>query len=93
MTMFGRLLTLALLVGIGYWYWSGPYQARVNPDYEQKLEQNAETMRLCIRGRNYKSGSTGMSDGDPEELCAREHNLYRHEDGRWHSYDDVRKSP
>ena len=35
---------------------------------EFELEENAEAMRLCIRGKNFKSGSTGMSDGDPEEV-------------------------
>lgn len=88
--MFERLLTLALLLGAGYWYWSGPYQARTKPSAEQKLEHYAEEMRLCVRGLNYKAGATGEGTGDPEQVCARKLNLYRH-DGRWHSYDDTRQ--
>ena len=86
--MIGRLLTLAFIVGAGYWYWSGPYQERINPSYEQKLERYAEEMRHCIRGINYKAG-TGAATGDPETICSERLNLYR-DDGRWHSYDDVR---
>jgi len=87
--MIGRLFTLAVIIGAGYWYWTGPYQARVNPTYEQKLERYAQDMRECIRGVNYKAG-TGASTGDPETVCAKRLNLYRHE-GRWHHYDDVRQ--
>jgi hypothetical protein len=87
--MIGRLFTLAVILGAGYWYWSGPYQDRVNPSYEQKLEHYAEEMRQCIRGVNYRAG-TGANTGDPEKVCAQRLNLYRHE-GRWHSYDDVRR--
>ena len=87
--MIGRLFTLAVIIGAVYWYWSGPYQERVNPSYEKKLERYAEEMRKCIRGVNYKA-STGATTGDPEQVCAKRLNLYRHE-GRWHSYDDVRQ--
>jgi hypothetical protein len=86
----GRIITLAMIIAAGYWYWSGPYQSRQNPDYQQKLEANAEKMRECIRARNYKLGATGVSEGDPEQVCAKKLNLYRH-DGQWHSYDDVRE--
>jgi hypothetical protein len=87
--MVGRIITLALLLAAGYWYWSGPYQARTRPDYRQSLEHNAETMRLCVHSRNYRAGATGQGTADPEAACAMEHNLYRHE-GQWHSYDRVR---
>lgn len=90
--MLGKMITIALLLGLAYWYWSGPYQARVNPNYEQRLEENAEKMRVCIRSENYRAGATGVGTGSPEENCARKYNLYR-EDGRWYSYDDVRKQP
>lgn len=88
--MLGRLITLALLVGLGYWYWSGPYQTRVNPSYEQRLQEHAEKMRVCIRSENYRLGATGSGTGTPEDICARQYNLYR-ENGNWYSYDDVRK--
>jgi len=32
--VFGRLLTIAILVAAGYWYWSGPFQQQRNPNYK-----------------------------------------------------------
>jgi hypothetical protein len=82
--MFGRILTAALLLAAGYWYWSGPYQRTHNPDADRQLQQAIENMRECVRGRNYRVGATGVSEGDPEELCAEKFNLYRYE-GEWRS--------
>ena len=82
--MIGRLLTIAILVGAGYWYWSGPYQRQNNPDADQQLREAIEGMRECIRGQNYKAGATGVSEGDPEQICADKFNLYLYE-GEWRS--------
>lgn len=82
--MIGRLLTIAILVGAGYWYWSGPYQRKHNPDADQQLREAIEGMRECIRGQNYKAGATGVSEGDPEQICADKFNLYFYE-GEWRS--------
>lgn len=87
--MFSKLLTLAVIIGACYWYWSGPYQERLNPGIEKRLEINTRNMRECIYGLNYKAGSTGESEGNPQEACAEKFNLYQHE-GQWHSYDDIR---
>lgn len=87
--MLGRLVTIAVILAAAYWYWSGPYQQRVNPSYEQRLESNNRNMRECIHGLNYQSGATGTAIGDPEEICAEKFNLYRHK-GQWHSYADTR---
>jgi hypothetical protein len=89
--MIGKLFTLAFIIGASYWYYNGPYQDRVNPSYETRLENYAGEMRLCIRGLNYKSGSTGeVQSGTPEDICARQNNFYR-KDGKWHSYDEARR--
>lgn len=80
--MFGRLLTIAILVAAGYWYWSGPYQQQRNPDAAHKLEADLEKMRQCARGMNYKAGATGIGEGNPEEICAEKFNLYYYE-GEW----------
>ncbi len=82
--MIGRFVTLAILLAAGYWYWSGPYQQQRNPDAQQQLEQAIEGMRECIRGKNYKSGATGVIEGDPEQICAEKFNLYLYE-GEWRS--------
>ena len=90
--MTGRLIVLVAVVAVGYWYWSGPYQARVHPSYDQKLRSNAEAMRECIYRKKYAASRTLKDAGDPEETCSRQLNLY-HSDGEWHSYDDVRQVP
>jgi hypothetical protein len=82
--MIGRLLTLAILLAAGYWYWSGPYQQQRNPDAQQQLEKAIEDMRECIRGQNYKAGATGVSEGNPEQICAEKYKLYLYE-GEWRS--------
>ena len=82
--MFSRLLTLAILVAAGYWYWSGPYQRQHNPDEQQVLQEKIELMKECIRGRNYQAGATGISEGDPEQICADKYGLYYYE-GQWRS--------
>ena len=43
--MFSRLLTLAILVAAGYWYWSGPYQSQHKPDEQQILQYKIELMK------------------------------------------------
>jgi hypothetical protein len=86
--MFGRLLTIAILVGAGYWYWSGPYQKQHSPGSSEKLQQSIDDMRECVRGMNYKLGATGVSEGDPEQVCADRYNLYLYE-GQWHSTDEL----
>jgi hypothetical protein len=80
----GRLLTIAILLAAGYWYWTGPYQRQHNPDSEQQLQQAIEGMRECIRGKNYKAGATGVNEGNAEEICADKFNLYLYE-GEWRS--------
>jgi len=78
------MITLVLLAAAAYWYWSGPYQAQKNPGLEQRLKENGEKMRDCIRAQNYKIGATGVGEGSPEEVCAEKFNLYL-QDGRWHN--------
>jgi hypothetical protein len=89
--MLQRIITVALLAGVGYWYWSGPYQERVNPTPEQKLLENSENMRECIYNKKYAASRTLTGIVNPEEICAEELNLYEYE-GQWHSYDDVREN-
>ena len=85
--MFGRLLTIAILIAAAYWYWSGPYQQQRNPDASHKLEADLEKMRQCVRGMNYKVGATGIAEGNPEEICAEKFNLYYYE-GEWRHNSD-----
>ena len=88
--MFQRILTVVIIAGAAYWYWTGPYQTKNNPSYGQKLSQNAEAMEECIERKTYSAGRRLTHESNPEETCARELNLY-FENGSWHSYDDVRE--
>ncbi len=83
-----NLLIVAIIAAAAYWYWSGPYQSRVNPNYEEQLERNDKAMELCIHTANYQAG-IGNFNGDPESHCAQENNVY-FEDDHWHSYDGTR---
>jgi hypothetical protein len=86
--MLQRLITLAVLIGAAYWYWSGPYQDKIDPSYEAILEQNRQLMAKCIRGASYKQGATGAGTGSgrAKKECAEKYNLYE-QDGHWHSYN------
>ena len=86
--MIGRIFSIAAIFAAGYWYWSGPYQAKTNPSYEALLKKHSEDMALCMRGAAYQLGATGSGTGSEaaEENCAEKYNLYEYE-GRWHSYD------
>jgi len=88
--MLERLLTLAIIVGAGYWYWSGPYQERAHPNKDQKLQKITEDMQECMKTKNYAAGRNLKHAGDVETICAQQLNLY-FEDGQWYSYDDVRR--
>jgi len=89
--MLERIVVIAVLAGAAYWYWSGPYQEKNQPDYEAMLRQNEAHMSECMRAGNYKLGATGSGPGPEliEQQCAEKYNLYQ-EDGRWHSYSRAR---
>lgn len=90
--MLTRIIPFVLIAGVIYWYWSGPYQEKVNPGYEAILEQNDKEVAECIRAASYKRGATGegLNASAAEEKCADQLNVYK-SDGHWHSYDAVRR--
>lgn len=88
--MFERILTIAIIAGVAYWYWSGPYQERTNPSYGQRLQQNNRAMAECVERKTYAASRGAVSTSHMEEKCARELNFY-FEEGQWYSYDDVRQ--
>lgn len=88
--MLSRLLTLAIIAGGAYWYWSGPYQERTHPTYGQQLQHNTKAMEDCMQRKNYAAGRTATSAGHLEEICAKELNFY-FENGHWYSYSEVRR--
>ncbi len=88
--MLERLLTLAIIAGAAYWYWSGPYQDKVNPSYSETLQQNNEAIAECMKRKKYAASRTTTHVGDVEAKCASELNLYS-EEGQWYSYDKTRQ--
>ena len=80
---------LLAVIGIAYWYWSGPYQDSSTNSAVDDTRQNAATMRRCIAQQNYaeavsgSSGNVGTFGGDAEELCADENSLFEME-GKWY---------
>ncbi len=90
MSTLRSILIVGMVVAIGYWYWSGPYQERVNPTPAQKVRQNSNAMSDCIARKHYADTRMATDSGDLEQKCMQELNLYL-EDGEWHSYDDVRR--
>ena len=87
--MLERLLTFAIIAGGVYWYWTGPYQEKNNPNYSQRLEVYQKDMATCMRSMNYRQGAGANVKGIPEEVCAEKYNLYMNDDGRWHPYDEA----
>ena len=59
--MIQRLLFITIIAGGAYWYWTGPYQERVNPTYEQQLLKNSDAMAGCMRAEAYQLGATGQA--------------------------------
>ena len=86
-----RIITFGAIAAVIYWYWSGPWQDKVNPDYETILQENEEKLELCMRGAAYQRGATGTGAGEElaREQCADDLGLYE-EDGRWHRHDTPR---
>jgi Tfp pilus assembly protein PilE len=90
-----RLVVVLILAGVGYWYWSGPYQSSKPTKSEKRLQENALTMQRCIdqeRRMQTAGGVAGVADAgssgaDAERLCAGKHRL-RLQDGQWHDVEE-----
>ena len=90
-----KLVFFLVILGIGYWYWSGPYQESTQTLEADQLKENAVIMQRCInreqRGQAAGGlaglGDVGSSGEEAERLCAQKNNLYRR-DGQWHKRKD-----
>ena len=72
------------VIGIAYWYWSGPrdYSAGTSPVDDSK--KNAQIIADCVANGGYmQSGRYNGQGESPEGICADENNLYRNYTG-WH---------
>jgi hypothetical protein len=82
-----RLVTpviLLALIGIAYWYWSGPYQNTANTPPVDDTKRNAEIMAQCIAQENFAEADCASDPGeDAEEVCADENDLMKMY-GKWY---------
>ena len=90
-----KLAFLMAILGIAYWYWSGPYQKSTETLEADRLQDNAVIMQRCIKEEQRMQtaggvagvGDVGSTGGDVERLCAEKHKLYL-QDGKWYSIMD-----
>jgi hypothetical protein len=79
-----RLVIVLALIGMAYWYWSGPYQNSVNTPPVDDTKKYAEIMAQCIAQENFaiEDGARDLGE-DAEEECADENGLMKM-DGKWY---------
>lgn len=91
----GKLIMLLAIIGIAYWYWTGPYQESTATSEADQLAENAAIMQRCIKQEERMEaagglaglGGVGGSGEDAEKLCAQKNNLHL-QDGKWYSGRD-----
>ncbi len=87
-----RLAIILTIIGLAYWYWSGPYQKSTPALEADRLKDNAVIMQRCINQEQRMQstgGLAGLADVggagvDAERLCAEKNKLYER-DGKWYS--------
>ena len=86
-----KLVLIVAILGLGYWYWSGPYQ-KSTPELEaDRVKENAAIMQQCIKQEQRMEsagalggiGDVGSSGQDSERLCAEKNHLEKR-DGGWY---------
>lgn len=88
-----RLIVIALILALAYWFWNGPYQDMTTESYQEHLQKNAQLIRHCLSAKDYRAGATGEPMGTAAEQqaqCAQKHKLYQYK-GQW--YDLGGKRP
>jgi hypothetical protein len=79
-----RLVIVLALIGIAYWYWSGPYQNSAHTPSVDDTKQNAKIMARCIADENFAEADGARNPGEnAEEVCAYENSLFKM-DGKWY---------
>ena len=87
-----KLVVMILaVIGLAYWYWSGPYQKSTAALEADQLQENAVIMQRCINEEQRMQstgGLAGLADvgsagTDAEKLFADKNNLYTR-DGNWY---------
>jgi hypothetical protein len=88
-------VVLLVVVGFGYWIWTGPYEQRQQSATaeEEQLEGNAQTIQRCLNRESSMNAAAGMAGAglggtaeDTRARCAEKHGLYFAE-GQWREID------
>ena len=90
-----KLVIILTIIGLAYWYWSGPYQKSAPTLEADRLKDNAAIIQQCVNQEQRMQsagGLAGLADVgsagvDAERLCAEKNNLYKR-DGNWYSRKD-----
>jgi hypothetical protein len=90
-----KLVFLLAIIGLAYWYWSGPYQRSAESSAGDQLQENAAILQRCVKqemsmqsaGNVAGLGDVGSNREDAERLCADKHGLEKRDDG-WYSKGD-----
>ena len=90
-----RLAMILAVIGLAYWYWSGPYQKSTQTLEADHLRDNAMIMQRCINQEQRMQSTGGLagladvgsSGVDAEKLCAEKNKLYKR-DGNWYRARD-----
>jgi hypothetical protein len=79
-----RLVIVLALIGIAYWYWSGPYQNSVYTPPAEDTKKNAEIMAQCIAQENFaiEDGARDLGE-NAEDVCADENGFMKMY-GKWY---------
>ena len=84
MARLGKPLILLAMIGIAYWYWTGPYQTAAHTPPVDNPKKNAEIMAKCIADEDFAEADGYRSpDENAEQVCANENNLFKMY-GEWH---------
>lgn len=80
----GKTVIFLAMIGVAYWYWTGPYRHSARTAPEDNPKKNAEIMAKCIAGENFAIADGTRDPGeDPEKVCADANNLVEI-NGVWH---------
>lgn len=86
-----KLVLILAIVGLAYWYWSGPYQRSTEASEADRVKENAVIMQRCINEEQRMQSTGGLAGvaevgstgADAERVCAEKNNLYE-QDGNWY---------
>ena len=82
-----KLIAIAAIVALGYWYYQGPYQESRLVTPEERAQENARAMDRCVREERSVSVGGAMAGAmtvgeDYGDRCADKLGLVQR-DGRW----------